>query len=125
MFWKKLLGWVKRVRWGLEVRFGWLRKWQERRKKVAFEKRVASLPKVMRPKLIWNKGCPGEAGTYIVRHRGKVREAVLKGIVKVYKADFGMVPGYLYGWVINFRDKVFMKGVTAWRPAPENLIKIF
>lgn len=77
-------------------------------------------------KIAWTTGehgiMPNDTGTYLVKHRGKTRKSIFKRVLHIYKSEWGDVTGWIYGWVADFRDNVFMKGVTAWAPCPANLL---
>lgn len=64
----------------------------------------------------WNAGFPYVPGRYIVKHRGKIREAVLKPIQKKSYANGILRTWTNYVWVADYLDMVPMKGVTTWRP---------
>jgi hypothetical protein len=91
----------------------------EAEKKTARSKYVKPIPSVKFEKPVWRIGTPNEQGKYIVRHKGKMREAIFRIL------NYG-ISGYDFkvGFIIDHRDMVPMKGVTAWYPAPVNLMQI-
>jgi len=93
----------------------------EAEKKTARSKYEKPIPSVKFEKPMWRTGMPNAPGKYIVRHKGKMREAILKR--RWISSDWKWGDDF-FGFVIDHRDTVPMKGVTAWYPAPVNLMQI-
>jgi hypothetical protein len=121
---QKILSWINRKTELWKIR----RMWAKTPKKVYAKYKPEVLVSFQKPKWISaEKGTmPNASGRYIVRHKGRLREAIFKMIVpaKPLKCLWNY-QDLFFGFVIDHRDTVPMKGVTAWYLAPENLIKIW
>ena len=118
IFWKikKWWGGVQKVlrglRWKLETRWQWVRSKKLSRRSVWVGAKRAV--KTEFPKVVWHEGMPTEPGEYVVKHGKRTRTAILRWF-----------PGGGKGWIAELGQTLAMKNVVAWRPMPENPMKLY